>query len=60
MLFFFGIGVPFVLRPIGRSEFMVIGHCYVHGIMDGELMELENNLGDIKVRGAENVKITLI
>lgn len=57
---FFGIGVPFVLRPIGRSEFMFIGHCYVHGIMDGELTELKNNLGDIKVRSAENVNITLI
>jgi hypothetical protein len=60
LLFFFGIGVPFVLRPIGRSEFRLIGHCYVHGIMDGELVESENNPRDIKVRGAENVNITLV
>jgi hypothetical protein len=39
---------------------MLIGHCYVHGVMDGELIESEDNLGDIKVRGAENVNITLV
>jgi len=57
---FFGIGVPFVLRPLGRSEFRLIGHCYVHGVMDGELVELENNPRDIKVRSAENVNIALV
>ncbi|KAM5383710.1 hypothetical protein ACJZ2D_001699 [Fusarium nematophilum] len=45
---FFGLGVPFVLRPIGGGEFRLIGHCYVHGVMDGELVESDHNTGDIR------------
>lgn len=36
-----GCGVPLVLRP-GRGDtcrFSVIGECYVHGVMSGEVME---------------------
>jgi hypothetical protein len=32
----FGGWVPFVLRPLGGDEYELVGHCYVHGIMDGE------------------------
>jgi Heterokaryon incompatibility protein (HET) len=31
---------PFVLRPVaGTREYELVGACYVHGIMDGELLE---------------------
>ena len=35
----FGGWVPFVLRPLGGDEYELVGHCYVHGIMDGEWIE---------------------
>jgi hypothetical protein len=35
----FGGWVPYVLRPVGDGEFELVGHCYVHGIMDGEWVE---------------------
>lgn len=38
---FSGAIVPFVLRPID-DHFMVIGPCYVHGIMDGEAFTPDN------------------
>ena len=31
-----GFAMPFVLRPKG-DNFVIIGDCYIHGIMDGEL-----------------------
>lgn len=34
----YGCNVPLILRPIG-SRFELIGDAYVHGIMDGELVE---------------------
>ena len=34
----FGSRVPFVLRSCKDGYFELIGECYVHGIMDGELM----------------------
>ncbi|KAH0558512.1 hypothetical protein GP486_004829 [Trichoglossum hirsutum] len=33
---FFGLGVPFVLRPLTGGTYKLIGPCYIHGIMDGE------------------------
>jgi hypothetical protein len=33
----FGCDTPVVLRPIGDG-FVFIGECYIHGIMDGELI----------------------
>ena len=35
----FGGSVLYVLRPAG-DRFMLIGECYVHGLMDGEAMQL--------------------
>lgn len=31
-----GCGVPVILRPASNKGFLVVGECYVHGIMDGE------------------------
>lgn len=33
---FFGLGIPFVLRPLAGDTYKLVGPCYVHGIMDGE------------------------
>jgi hypothetical protein len=35
----FGSAVPFVLREDKDGFFMLVGECYVHGIMDGEAMK---------------------
>jgi hypothetical protein len=31
--------VPFILRPQGYSQYSLVGEAYVHGIMNGELMD---------------------
>jgi len=34
----YGARVPFVLRPVqGTDEYRLVGECYVHGVMNGEL-----------------------
>jgi hypothetical protein len=33
-----GAQTPFVLRPVGRNMFKLVGQCYVHGIMNGEAL----------------------
>ncbi|KAK8850936.1 HET-domain-containing protein [Apiospora arundinis] len=39
---FMGYQTPFILRPTG-DEFLLVGECYVHGIMQGQaLTRLEN------------------
>lgn len=43
--------VPFVLRRDGDEYFEVIGECYIHGIMHGEAMDMEQfPLQDITLR----------
>jgi hypothetical protein len=34
-----GGNVPFVLRPAEGSTWTLVGHCYIHGIMDGEAFD---------------------
>jgi hypothetical protein len=34
-----GAQTPFVLRKVGESEYCLIGECYVHGIMHGEVWQ---------------------
>ena len=41
----FGGWVPFVLRPLGGDEYELVGHCYIHGIMDGEWIKAALALG---------------
>ena len=36
LVMFEGFAMPFALRPKG-DNFVIIGDCYIHGIMDGEL-----------------------
>ena len=50
---FLGCNAPFLLREDGESSddllYRVIGHCYVHGIMDGKALDEEtmNRVEDI-------------
>ena len=34
----FGSQFPMILRP-EDGHFFLVGHCYVHGMMDGEALE---------------------
>ncbi|KAH7046059.1 hypothetical protein B0J12DRAFT_757483 [Macrophomina phaseolina] len=45
---FFGGQVPFALRPCGGGRYKLCGECYVHGIIDGDIIELwkEDELED--------------
>jgi hypothetical protein len=44
---FYGAHTPFVVRPIKSvlvnvgNYYQLVGECYVHGLMDGEAMEME-------------------
>lgn len=45
---FEGVSVPFVLRE--DDHYLVVGPCYVHGMMDGEALELDIQVEDIELR----------
>jgi len=34
-----GSHLPFILRNVGGNKFKLVGHCYVEGAMDGEIIE---------------------
>jgi hypothetical protein len=34
-----GLSVPFILRPAGDGKHYLVGDCYIHGVMNGELMD---------------------
>ncbi|XDG10332.1 hypothetical protein ABKA04_009947 [Annulohypoxylon sp. FPYF3050] len=36
----FGGKMPFCLRPLGGQYYQLVGECYVHGLMNGEAMDL--------------------
>ena len=38
---FLGSHIPFVVRRRGGGEFELVGECYVHGIMDGEIVAMD-------------------
>ena len=43
IVIFYGAPVSFVLRPKGQ-EFQLLGEAYIHGIMDGEFMQVNREV----------------
>lgn len=39
-----GCSVPVVLTPRPEGGYVLIGECYIHGLMDGELLDDDPNL----------------
>lgn len=37
---FLGLGMPVTLRPCGSADHLNVGECFVHGIMDGEVLQV--------------------
>ncbi len=37
----YGGEVPYVIRPCGDGQFKFVGSCYIHGLMDGEALQIE-------------------
>ncbi|KAF4896296.1 Heterokaryon incompatibility protein 6, OR allele [Colletotrichum fructicola] len=35
--------MPFCLRPWGKNNYLLVGECYVHGIMNGEIIDGAKN-----------------
>ena len=53
-----GANMPFVLRPVPDDHrrkgprWRLLGECYVHGIMDGELVEIDETTEDISIKNS--------
>jgi hypothetical protein len=39
---FYGGRLPFVIRPCGDRRYIYVGNCYLHGIMDGEAVDMKD------------------
>jgi len=37
-----GLDAPFVIRPVGDGNYRLIGECYIHGVMEGEIVLAED------------------
>jgi hypothetical protein len=49
----YGCSVPVVLRKAYsgiEGAFELVGECYVHGMMDGEALELDKSLPEVEFR----------
>ncbi len=44
-----GAQTPFILRPVSRNRFKLVGQCYVHGIMNGEALNFNIPLEKLEV-----------
>lgn len=42
-----GCAVPLVLKRRGHGRFELVGECYIHGLMDGEALDLVLDVDDI-------------
>jgi hypothetical protein len=47
----FGASVPFLLTPAKEGRHKLIGECYIHGVMNGEIMQrfVESDLSDHRI-----------
>ena len=55
----FGAAKPFVFRPVGNAH-ILIGECYVHGIMDGELISINEGTEAVEIKGSTIQDLTII
>ena len=39
---FYGGSVPYVIRPCAEGHYRFIGDCYLHGVMDGEVTDMDS------------------
>ena len=54
-----GAAKPFVFRPVGNAH-ILIGECYVHGIMDGELININEGTEAVEIKGSTIQDLTII
>ena len=47
-----GLSTAWILRPHSGATFRLVGNCYIHGIMDGELIRGEKPIVDIQIAWA--------
>ncbi|KAF2679681.1 hypothetical protein K458DRAFT_113171 [Lentithecium fluviatile CBS 122367] len=59
VVIFLGAAMPFVLRAVGEN-YQLVGACYVHGIMDGELVEVSKETEGVKINGQPVCNFTLL
>ncbi|KAH7087494.1 heterokaryon incompatibility protein-domain-containing protein [Paraphoma chrysanthemicola] len=65
VVIFFGHTMPYIVRKTGDPDengkkiYRLVGHAYVHGIMDGELVE-EDAKGKRVIRRAEKISMGVI
>ena len=45
VVIFHGVGVPYILREVGSGEHVLVGDCYLHGVMDGEIFDQASKSG---------------
>jgi hypothetical protein len=49
IVIFLGPKVPYILRKREFGQFQLIGEAYVHGIMDGECMDMKVSVEQIEL-----------
>lgn len=54
-----GATKPFGFRQVGNA-YIIIGECYVHGIMDGELININEGTEAVEIKGSTIQDLTII